>query len=50
MMRIDTPLTSAAATWHRLGGSSTHWVMLVEQMQCQCVVAKVVESFRVQAR
>jgi hypothetical protein len=46
MMPIDTLVTAAVTVQHRLGGSSTHWVMLVAQMQC--VVAKFVDSFRVQ--
>jgi hypothetical protein len=31
MMRIDTPVSSAVVARHRPGGSSTRWVMLVEQ-------------------
>ena len=46
MMPIDTLVTSAVTVQHRLGGSGTHWVMLVAQMQC--MVAKFAGSFRVQ--
>jgi hypothetical protein len=43
MMHINTLVTTAVTVQHRLGGSSTHWVILMEQMQC--MVAKFAGSF-----